>query len=51
MERIFEHKDVPNDKKVKLVALKPRKYASICGQMQCLRELRREKERLQPGDR
>jgi len=27
VERIFEYKDIPNDKKVKLVALRLRKYA------------------------
>ena len=29
VERVFEYKDVPDDKKVKLAALKLRKYASI----------------------
>ena len=29
VERVFEYKDVSDDKKVKLVALKLRKYASI----------------------
>ena len=29
VERVFEYKDVPEDKKVKLVALKLRKYASL----------------------
>jgi len=29
VERIFEYKKVPEDKKVKLVALKLRKYASL----------------------
>ena len=29
VERIFEFKDIPEDRKVKLVALKLRKYASI----------------------
>ena len=29
VERVFEYKDVPDDKKVKLIALKLRKYASI----------------------
>ena len=28
-ERIFEYKEVPKDKKVKLLALKLRKYASL----------------------
>jgi len=27
VERVFEYKDIPDDKKVKLVALKLRKYA------------------------
>ena len=29
VERVFDYKDVPDEKKVKLVALKLRKYASI----------------------
>jgi len=29
VERVFEYKDIPDDKKVKLVALKLRRYASI----------------------
>ena len=29
VERVFEYKDVPDDKKIKLVALKLRRYASI----------------------
>ena len=29
VERVFEYKNVPQDKKVKLVALKLRKYASL----------------------
>jgi len=29
VERIFDYKEVPEDKKVKLVALKLRKYASL----------------------
>jgi len=29
VQRVFEYKDIPDDKKVKLVALKLRKYASI----------------------
>ena len=29
VERVFEYKDVPEDKKVKLVALRLRKYASL----------------------
>jgi len=28
VERMFDYKDIPNEKKVKLVALKLRKYAS-----------------------
>jgi len=33
IERVLEYKDVPQDKKVKPVALKLRKYASYCGRM------------------
>jgi len=29
VERMFDYKDIPDEKKVKLVALKLRKYASI----------------------
>jgi len=29
VERVFEYKDVPDDKKVKLAALRIRKYASL----------------------
>ena len=29
VERVFNYKDIPDEKKVKLVALKLRKYASI----------------------
>jgi len=29
VERVFDYKDIPDKKKVKLVALKLRKYASI----------------------
>ena len=30
IDRVFEYKDVPEDKKVKLITLKLRKYASLC---------------------
>ena len=33
VERVFEFKDIPNERKVKLVALNLRKYASIWCQM------------------
>ena len=29
IERVFEYKDIPDDRKVKLVALRLRKYASL----------------------
>jgi len=29
VERVFDYKDILDEKKVKFVALKPRKYASI----------------------
>jgi len=30
VDRVFEYKEIPEDKKVKLVALKLQKYASLC---------------------
>ena len=36
VERVFEYKDIPEDKKVKLVALRLHKYASLwCDQFLC----------------
>ena len=29
LERVFDYKDIPDDKKVKLVALRLRRYASL----------------------
>ena len=49
VERIFKFKDIPKEKKVKLVALKPKKYASIWWSNVVSRELEKEKGRLKLG--
>jgi len=49
VERIFEYKDVPEDKKVKLVALKLRKYASLGGRIFAIKESERERKRFIRG--
>ena len=36
VERVFEYKDVPDDKKVKLVSLSLGKYESMCGGLTCV---------------
>jgi len=45
VERVSDYKDIPEEKKVKLVGLKLRKYASIWWANLCLRELGKEKLR------
>ena len=40
VERVFEYKDVPEDKKVKLVALKLQKYASLWWTNLCAKRVR-----------
>ena len=46
VERIFEYKDVPKDKKVKLVALKFRKYESLWWTNLCSKKVRERKEKI-----
>jgi len=46
IERIFEYKEVPKDKKVKLVALKLRKYASLWWTSICSKRARHHKSRI-----
>jgi len=43
VERVFEYKDIPDDKKVKLVALRLRKYASLWWTNLCAKRLRERK--------
>jgi len=40
VERVFQYKDIPEDKKVKLVALKLRKYASLWWTNLCAKGIR-----------
>jgi len=51
VERVFEYKDVPEDKKVKLVALRLRKYASLWWTNLLLKELGNEKLKSELGKR
>jgi len=46
VERIFEYKDVPEDKKLKLVALKLRKYASHWWTNLCNKRIRERKTKI-----
>jgi len=43
VEWVFEYKDVPEDKKVKLVALRLRKYASLWWTNLCAKRVRERK--------
>jgi len=51
IERVFEYKDVPDDKKVKLVALRLRKYASIWRTNLCAKRLRERKSKIRTWDK
>ena len=46
VERVFEYKDVPDDKKVKLVALRLRKYASLWWNNLCVKRVRNRKSKI-----
>ena len=45
VERIFEYKDVPEDKKVKVMALRLRKYVSLWWTNLCTKNARRRSRR------
>ena len=45
-ERVFEYKDIPKDKKVKLVALRLRKYASLWWTNLCAKRVRERKSKI-----
>ena len=49
VERIFDFKEIPEDNKVKIVALRLRKYAPYGGQTLMLRELEKGRVRLLLG--
>ena len=51
VERIFDYKEVPEDKKVKLVALRLRKYASLWWTNLCNKRIRERKPKIQTWDR
>jgi len=51
VERVFEYKDVPKDKKVKLVALKLRKYASLWWTNLCANRVRNRKEKIRTWEK
>ena len=46
MERVFEYKQIPDDKKVKLVALKLGKYASIWWSNVVAKRVRKRKSKI-----
>jgi len=51
IERVFEYKDVPQDKKVKLVALKLRKYASLWWENMAKKRAKRGKPKIRSWDK
>ena len=51
VERIFDYKEVPEDKKVKLVALRLRKYASLWWTNLSNKRIRERKPKIQTWDR
>jgi len=46
VERVFEYKDIPEDKKVKLIALRLRKYASLRWTNLCTKRVRERKAKI-----
>jgi len=51
VERVFEYKDIPDDKKVKLVALRLRKYASLWSTNLNAKRLRERKAIIYPWEK
>jgi len=51
VERVFEYKDVPDDKKVKLVALRLRKYASLWWTNLWAKRVRNRKSKIQTWEK
>jgi len=51
MERVFEYKDVPEEKKVKLVALRLRKYASLWWTNLCAKRVRECKTKIRTWEK
>jgi len=51
VERIFDHKDVLEEKKVKLIAFKLRKYASLWWTNLCVKRVRNLKEKIKTWEK
>jgi len=51
VERVFEYKDVPEDRKVKLVALRLRKYASLWWTNLCAKRVRERKAKIRTWEK
>ena len=51
VERVFEYKDVPEEKKVKLVALRLRKYASLWWTNLCAKRVRERKTKIRTWEK
>ena len=51
VERIFEYKDIPDNKKVKLIALRLRKYASLWWTNLCAKRVRERKSKIRTWEK
>ena len=51
VERIFEYKDIPDNKKVKLIALRLRKYASLWWTNLCAKRVRERKSNIRTWEK
>jgi len=51
VERVFEYKDIPEDKKVKLIALRLRKYASLWWTNLCAKRVRERKSKIRTWEK
>ena len=51
VERVFEYKDIPEEKKVKLVALRLRKYASLWWTNLCAKRARERKTKIRTWEK
>jgi len=51
VERIFEYDEVPEDKKVKLVALRLRNYASLWWTNLCAKRVRNRKSKIRTWEK
>jgi len=51
VKRVFEYKDIPEDKKVKLIALRLRKYASLWWTNLCAKRERERKSKIRSWEK